>query len=66
MKAIEWIEQQIGRFTNFLSDAKEDLQAFDEHVQDEIIKYRNKQCTKAFLVGLAIGVAVYAIVDRIV
>lgn len=64
MKLIEWLEQQVGRFANFLSDAKEDLQAFDEHVQDEIIKYSNKQCTKAFIVGAVIGVVVYAVVDR--
>ena len=36
MKIIEWFEVQVGRFTNFLSDAKEDLVAFDEHVQNEI------------------------------
>lgn len=55
MKLIEWIELQVGRFTNFLSDAKEDLVAFDEHVQAEIVKYNNKQCGKAAIVGAVIG-----------
>jgi chloramphenicol O-acetyltransferase len=55
MKLIEWLEEQIGRFTNFLSDAKEDVQKFDDHVQEEIEKYNNKQCGKAAIVGFAIG-----------
>lgn len=52
-----WIETQIGRFMNFLMDAKEDIADFDEHVQDEIAKYNNKQCGKAAIVGVIIGVA---------
>lgn len=55
MKFIEWIELQVGRFTNFLSDAKEDIASFDEHVQAEIVKYNNKQCGKAAIVGAVIG-----------
>jgi hypothetical protein len=45
----------IDKLISFLVDTKEDLQAFDEHVQEEIMKYRNQQCTKAFLVGCFIG-----------
>lgn len=55
MKFIEWIELQVGRFTNFLSDAKEDIASFDAHVQAEIIKYNNKQCGKAAIVGAVVG-----------
>lgn len=55
MKFIEWLEIQVGRFTNFLSDAKEDVQNFDDHVQAEIEKYNNKQCGKAAIVGFCIG-----------
>ena len=53
----EWIEKQIGRFTNFLSDAKEDIAAFDEKVQAEIVEYRNKQCGKAAIFGAVVGAA---------
>lgn len=52
-----WIEEQIGRFTNFLSDAKEDIAALDEKLQEKVIKYRNKQCGKAAIFGIVIGVA---------
>ena len=62
MKIIEWFEVQVGRFTNFLSDAKEDLVAFDEHVQNEVIKYRNKQCGKAAIVGAILGVVATVVV----
>lgn len=55
MKIIEWLEIQVGRFTNFLSDAKEDVQKFDDHIQEEIEKYNNKQCGKAAIVGFGIG-----------
>lgn len=54
---LNWIETQIGRFMNFLMDAKEDIADFDEHVQEEIAKYNNKQCGKAAIVGTIIGVA---------
>lgn len=63
---MEWLMKQIDRLANFLFDAKEDLQAFDEHVQQEIVKYKNRQCTKAFAVGVAIGVIVYALLDRFI
>lgn len=62
MKLIEWIEEQIGRFTNFLSDAKDDIQKFDDHVQGEIEKYNNKQCGKAAIVGFVIGLLVAALI----
>ena len=65
MKFIEWLETQIGRFTNFLGDAKEDIQKFDDHVQEEIEKYRNKQCGKAAIAGFTLGLFVAAVVDRI-
>ena len=65
MKLITWLEETIGRFTNFLSDAKEDIQEFDDHVQGEIEKYRNKQCGKAAIVGFTLGLLVAAVVDRI-
>ena len=65
MKLITWLEETIGRFTNFLSDAKEDIQKFDDHVQGEIEKYRNKQCGKAAIVGFTLGLLVAAVVDRI-
>lgn len=65
MKLTTWLEETIGRFTNFLSDAKEDIQEFDDHVQGEIEKYRNKQCGKAAIVGFALGLLVAAVVDRI-
>lgn len=52
-----WIEKQIGRFTNFLSDAKEDIAAFDEKVQAKIVEYRNKQCGKAAIFGAVVGAA---------
>lgn len=53
---IEWIEKQIGRFINFLSDAKEDIAEIDDKFQDKIIEYRNKQCGKAAIFGVIIGV----------
>lgn len=65
MKFIEWLETQVGRFTNFLSDAKEDIQNFDEHIQGEIVKYNNKQCGKAAIVGFCVGVLLFALLDRI-
>lgn len=65
MKLIEWIEEQIGRFTNFLGDAKEDIQKFDDHVQGEIEKYNNKQCGKAAIVGFVIGLLVAALIAEI-
>ncbi len=65
MKFIEWIEVQVGRFTNFLGDAKEDIQKFDEHIQGEIEKYNNKQCGKAAIVGFVLGLLLAAVVDRI-
>lgn len=34
----------------------EDLKGFDSHLQEEIQKYANKQCKKAFLTGTIIGV----------
>lgn len=34
----------------------EDLKGFDAHLQEEMQKYANKQCEKAFLVGAIIGV----------
>lgn len=52
-----WIEEQIGRLTNFLSDAQEDIAALDEKLQEKVIKYRNKQCGKAAIFGIVIGVA---------
>lgn len=55
----EWIEIQIGRFTNFISDAKEDIAEFDEHLQEEIVKYRNKQCGKAAIFGAIVGIAAF-------
>lgn len=60
-----WIEEQIGRLMNFFIDAKEDIAAFDEHVQAEIIKYRNKQCGKAAIVGFIIGVAVVLAISKL-
>ena len=65
MKLITWLEIQVGRFTNFLSDAKEDIQKFDDHVQEEIEKYNNKQCGKAAIVGFALGLLVAGVIDRI-
>ena len=61
MKFIEWLELQVGRFANFLSNAKEDLSAFDTHVQEEIIKYNNKQCGKSAIVGAVIGALVVSL-----
>lgn len=34
----------------------EDLKEFDAHMQEEIQRYANKQCKKAFIVGTSIGV----------
>lgn len=55
---IEWIEKQIGRFINFLSDAKEDIAEIDDKFQDKIIEYRNKQCGKAAIFGAVVGAVV--------
>lgn len=55
MKIIEWLELQVGRFANFLGDAKEDIQKFDDHIQEEIEKYSNRQCGRAVIVGFVIG-----------
>ena len=65
MKIIEWLEIQVGRFTNFLSDAKEDVQKFDDHVQEEIEKYNNKQCGKAAIVGFGIGLLFSVLLQEI-
>lgn len=35
-----------------------DLKEFDEHVQNEVQKYSNKQAKKAFIAGAIVGVAV--------
>lgn len=61
----QWIEEQIGRLTNFCEDAKEDIEAFDEHVQEEIVKYSNKQCGKATIIGCIIGVVVATIAFKL-
>ena len=66
MKFIIYLEEQVGRFTNFLTDAKEDIQEFDEHVQNEIEKYNNKQCGKAAIVGFAIGLFVAVVIAEII
>lgn len=58
MKFIEWLEIQLGRFANFLGDAKEDVQKFDDHIQAEVEKYSNKQCGKAAIVGFVLGLVV--------
>ncbi len=65
MDFIEWLEIQVGRFTNFLSDAKEDIQKFDDHVQTEIEKYRNKQCGKAAIVGFVAGLVLPLVIGKI-
>lgn len=64
MELLNWLEVQVGRFTNFLSDAKEDLAAFDEHTREEIEKYRNKQCGKAAIAGLVVGVLVGGVIGK--
>ncbi|WP_370843741.1 hypothetical protein [Phascolarctobacterium faecium] len=33
----------------------EDLKDFDAHMQDEMQKYANKQCKKAFVIGTLAG-----------
>lgn len=65
MKFIEWLEEQIGKLSNFLNNTKEDLQQFDEKVQREIEKYQNKQCGKACATGISIGILLSAIVHYI-
>ncbi len=54
-KIIEWIEVQVGHFTNFLNTAKEDLKEFDEKTQAKIKEYNNKQCGRAAIFGAVIG-----------
>lgn len=63
---MEWLMKQIDRLASFLFDAKEDLQEFDEHVKAEVIKYKNKQCIKAFWLGVVVGQIAYAIIDRFI
>ena len=60
-----WIEEQIGRLMNFFIDAKEDIAAFDAHVQAEIIKYNNKQCGKAAIVGCIVGIVATLAIEAI-
>ena len=52
----------IDKLINWLTDAKTDLQEFDEHIQNEITKYSNRQVKKAAVVcgmiGLLFGFAV--------
>lgn len=61
-KIIEWLEIQIGRFTNFLNINKVDLKEFDKKVQAKIEEYNNKQCGRAAIfdtvVSAVFGVAV--------
>ena len=38
---MEWLLEQIGRLTNFLSSASEDIEDFTVNVQNRIEKYRN-------------------------
>lgn len=65
MKFIDWLEKQAVRFTNFLNTAREDLIAFDEHQREEIEKYCNKQCEKAALTGIGVGLLFAAILTKI-
>lgn len=64
-KIIEWIEVQVGRFTNFLSTAKEDLKEFDEKTQKKIKEYNNKQCGRAAIFGAVIGAFLGVAVSRL-
>lgn len=52
----------IDKLINWLIGAKADLNEFDEHVQNEIVKYSNKQVKKTAVVcgalGLIIGFAI--------
>lgn len=60
-----WVNEQVGRLINFFLDAKEDIADFDEHVQAEIAKYNNKQCGKAAIVGIILGIAATLAVQAI-
>jgi hypothetical protein len=40
----------------WLIKTTEDLKGFDAHLQEEMQKYANKQCKKAFLAGTIMGV----------
>ncbi|WP_293719857.1 hypothetical protein [uncultured Phascolarctobacterium sp.] len=66
-KIFAWIEEQLGRIANFCSDAIEDLKAADEKLSEkldelddkaraEIKKYNNRQCGKAAVFGIVVGV----------
>lgn len=63
---MEWIEKQIGRLINFFVDAKEDLNQFDTKIQNKIAEYRNKQCGKAAIFGIVIGVIGTVAVEKII
>lgn len=44
----------------------EDLKDFDAHMQEEIQRYANKQCQKAFVVGASIGATLVFILKAVV
>ena len=47
---MEWLLEQIGRLTNFLSSASEDIEDFTVNVQNRIEKY-GKACIFGIVVG---------------
>ena len=44
----------------------EDLKEFDAHMQEELQRYANKQCKKAFIVGASIGAILGFILKSVV
>jgi len=45
----------MDKIIGFLFRTAEDLQHFDKKRKEEMQKYANKQCKKAFVVGVAAG-----------
>ena len=55
----------IDKLINFLVGAKSDLKEFDEHVQNEITKYSNKQIKKTAIVCGTLGLLLGLLISRL-
>ena len=57
---MEWLLEQIGRLTNFLSSASEDIEDFTVNVQNRI-----KQCGKACIFGIVVGAVALLVLQAV-
>lgn len=59
-------EFKMQKIIDWFVKTTEDLKDFDAHMQEEIQRYANKQCKKAFIVGASIGAILGFILKAVV